>query len=87
MKEEGTAATSFRAWKINFISFWVALGVTCINIGLSWSIRSSTVNNFLSYWGIIIASLIGAVALSIGIYFAWFLDNLWHNYDPSESLE
>ena len=107
MKEEGTDATAFRAWRINFISFFVAAGVTLVNIIASLvtatssslyfnpTVTTSTVssqtssvvrNSILWQYGEVIASWLGAAEVAVGIYFAWYLKDLWYNYDPNGDM-
>ena len=47
VREEATDKTAFRAWKINFTSFWASVGATVINIAFSWAFRSILTTNFL----------------------------------------
>lgn len=39
---EPTAATAFRSWQVNYVNFWVALGVSLIYIILSFSVWGRT---------------------------------------------
>lgn len=82
---EPTAGTAFRSWRINFISFWVAIGVALINGGLAW-LRTPFQLTFLAQWGMIIASCVGIVAIGGGVFMGWFMKNLWFNYDPEGAL-
>ena len=95
---EPTAATTYRSWRVNFIAIWLAVGVSIFNIGLAFtgyllsaaitvisSIFTGTSTNALSIWGMIIAAFVGAAAVGVGAYFAYFIKNLWYNYDDSGS--
>ena len=131
--EEPLMTTAFRAWRINFISFWVAIGVAVINIGLGYyhytlstsvgalvssavastasataavaSIVASVLGgttaatttaattttstggiNVLRQFGALIGAIVGAVAIGVGIYFSWFIKNLWYLLDAGGSL-
>ena len=91
--EEQTVRTAFRAWQIAYISFWVSLGVTVINIILSFvaryaftSVFSSAILGVLYQWGSIIGDFIGLALIAVGVYFGWSLKSLWWNFDPAGAL-
>ena len=93
--EEHIMGTAYRAWRVNFIMFWVTIGVAIVNIGLGYanysnfSVASSTLGTGITMnrFGALIAAIIGAVAIGVGIYFAWFIKNLWFLLDAAGSLD
>ena len=80
-----SAKSMFRSWRINFIDFWVAAGVTLINIVFAWLFRSTSAVVIVSY-GLIIATFIAAASIATGIFMGWRMKNLWWTYDPEGEL-
>ena len=81
-----TDKTIFRSWRVNFINFMVAAGITLINLVFSWVFRNiKTTNDFMSY-GEVTAAFIGAAAVVCGIFLGWRMENLWWQYDQTGAL-
>ena len=84
-KEEPNMKVNFRAWRINLLSFLVSLIVSIYNIAVSWAYTYNRSWGILS-WGAAIGATLGTVAVAIGIYFGWFIKNLWYAYDAAGTL-
>ena len=83
---EPTAKTLFRSWRVNFINFWVAVGVTVVNIVFSWVFKPLTTDMWVFY-GLNIATFVGAALIGAGVFMGWRMKNLWYTYDPTGSLK
>ena len=83
---EPTAKTLFRSWRVNFINFWVALGVTVVNIVFSWVFKPVT-SDMLIFYALNLSTFIGAALIGAGIFLGWRMKNLWYQYDPEGSLK
>ena len=82
---EPTAKTLYRSWRINFINFICAVGVTVVNVVFSWLFKPVTSDIFLSI-ALNISTFIGAGLIGVGVYLGWIMKNLWYQYDPTGSL-
>ena len=83
--------TTYRSWRVNFLAIWCAIGATVVNLALAWAgyagyaLLSAFSVNIIGVWGMIIAAFVGAAAVGVGAYFAYFIKNLWYNYDGNGS--
>ena len=84
-QEQPTDKTYFRSWRINFINFWVAAGVTVINAVLSFAYPGDSLN-MLAFWSPYLCSFIAAGTIITGIILGWRMLNLWWIADPTGSL-
>jgi len=83
--EEPTMKVNFRAWRINLLVFAVSLFVTIYNLAVAWAFTNLRSFSILG-WGAALGSALGSVAIGVGIYFAWFLKNIWYAYDAAGTL-
>lgn len=83
--QEPTMKVNFRAWRINLLVFAVSLFVTIYNLAVSWAYTNLRSFSILG-WGAALGSLLGSIAIGIGIYFGWFLKNIWYAYDAAGTL-
>ena len=79
--ETPSALNNFRSWRINQLSFWVAIGTTVANIILSMVLPYNPAGTFVYYfpWA---AGFFAALSIAIGIVLGWRMVNLWWIYDP-----
>lgn len=83
--QEATMKVNFRAWRINLLVFAVSLVATIYNVAVAWAFTNLRAFSILS-WGAAIGSALGTVAIAVGIYFSWFLKNIWYAYDAAGTL-
>ena len=83
--QEATMKVNFRAWRINLLVFAVSLVATIYNVAVAWAYTNLKAFSILS-WGAAIGSALGTVAIAVGIYFSWFLKNIWYAYDAAGTL-
>lgn len=90
-----TVRTTFRAWKINFMAFWVYVGVTAVDIilaGLFYKSEplgkgvSDAFSSFSRTTGVQIGVGLGAPLVAAGIFFGWRVKQIWLEADPSRSM-
>ena len=67
------------SWRVNFINFWVAAGTAVFNTLIGAFVEWANL-------GWVIQQAIAAALVGVGIYFGWFMKNLWYNYDPEGTL-
>ena len=68
--EQPTAKTMWRSWRVNFINFWVAAGVTVVNAVLSFAYPGDSLN-MLAYWSPYLCTFIAAGTIIAGIFLGW----------------
>ena len=81
-REFPSALTTYRSWKVNFVAFWVYIGLTVLNIPCSISMGGNFFVESGPYFGL----ALGALLLSGGIFLSWRIKQLWLVYDPERSL-
>jgi hypothetical protein len=71
--------STFVSWRVNFINFWVVAGVAAFNMIIAFSSDYSNV-------GWLVQQVVAGGFAAAGIYFGWFMKNLWYIYDPDGSM-
>ena len=81
-REFPSALTTYRSWKVNFVAFWVYIGLTFLNMLCSVWLGGNFIVASVPYIGL----ALGALLLSGGIFLSWRIKQLWLVYDPERSL-
>lgn len=83
--QEDTDLTTFRAWRINLLSFFVSIFASAGNVFLAWYYTNLRTFTFWS-WAAALGSALGFVAIVVGVVLGWAIKSVWYNYDPEGSL-
>lgn len=83
--QEATDLTTFRAWRINLLSFLFAIVAGIYNVFIAWWYTNLRTFSFLS-WAAAIGSAAGFVAIFVGIILGWAIKSVWYEYDSEGSL-
>lgn len=93
-KEFPTRLTTYRSWKVNYVCFWVYVGVTLLNVILAYPYFTGTslatlnaMSNFLVNTVAYIGIALGVPLVTVGIFLGSKIEQLWLTYDPDRSLD
>ena len=95
--EDPTKLTTFRAWKLNFVTFWVYVGATLLNIVCAYEwipfnpfppgqIAVLNPSFWMIKYGPYVGVGVGGFLIAGGIFLSWTIKQLWLTYDPERLL-
>ena len=95
--EDPTKLTTFRAWKLNFVTFWVYVGATLLNIVCAYEwipfklfppgqIAVLNPAFWMMKYGPYVGVGVGGFLIAGGIFLSWTIKQLWLTYDPERLL-